>query len=99
MRKILLLAAAIVFVFPELANSQQLPNGMKVVTGQLVRVTPALKDIKADPSYNPRITRDLTGLVRKKTWMNEVVDYGTMAKGDPVVQKDFANPGKKLLSI
>lgn len=92
MRKVLLLAAAIVFVFPQLASSQQLPNGMKVVTGQLVHVTPALKDIKPDPNYHPRVTRDLTGLVRKKTWKNEVVDFGTMAKGDPVVQKEFANP-------
>jgi hypothetical protein len=91
MRKVLL-AAAIVFVFSLPAISQQLPNGMKVVTGQLIRVTPALKDIKPEPGYSPRVTRDLTGLIRKKTWKADVTDYGTNATGDPVLQKDFFNP-------
>lgn len=90
MRKVLLLAAVI--VFSQIAISQQSINGLKVITGQLIRVTPAIKDIKPDPSYNPPVTRDLTGLIRKKTWKEEVVDYGTSAKGDPVVQRDFFNP-------
>ncbi|MBC7849027.1 MAG: choice-of-anchor J domain-containing protein [Chitinophagaceae bacterium] len=91
MRKVLLLAVAIVS-FSTLAISQQAPGTIKVVTGELIRITPALKDIKPDPNYQPPVTRDLTGLVRKKSYKEEVVDYGTKAAGDPVVQRDYFNP-------
>jgi len=96
MRKVLLLAFAIVFSL--YAISQQSPGSIKVITGELVRVTPKLKDIPFNPSYNPPVTRDLTGLIKKKTWKNVETDYGTNAAGDPVVQKDFFNPKSEQLN-
>lgn len=92
MRKSLLLAAFIVSFLNTMA--QQTPNGIRVVTGELINKVSSLKNLKPDPSLNPPVSRDLTGLVIKKSWKEEVVDFGTNAAGDPVVQKDFYNPKK-----
>lgn len=90
MRKFLLLAAGLVFTLSTFA--QQSPNGIRVVTGELIKTIPSLQNFKPDPSLNPPVSRDLTGTIVKKTWKEEVVDYGTSATGDPVVQKTFFNP-------
>lgn len=93
MRKSLLLAVAMVFTFATFA--QQTPGNLRVVTGQLIRTVPSLKDLKPDPTLNPPVSRDLTGTLVKKSFKEEVVDFGTNASGDPVVQKDFYNPKKQ----
>ena len=89
MRQILLLAAGIVFSLLTVAQTDQ---NLRVVTGELVRVIPSLKDLKPDPNFHPPVTRDLTGTIHKKTWKEEIIDFGSKATGDPVVQRGFFNP-------
>ncbi len=67
-----------------------------VVTGELMKIVPSLKELHPDPAYNPRVTRDLTGLLIKKTYKETIRDFGTRATGDPVVQKEFLRTPKKL---
>lgn len=55
------------------------------VVGELIRVIPSLKDFIPGEDTS-MITRTEQGLISKKTWVNPVVDFGTKAKGDPVVQ-------------
>lgn len=93
MRKFLLLAAGLVSTLFTVA--QQNPSGVRVITGELFRTIPSLKDLKPDPSLNPPVSRDLTGTIYKKTWKDEVVDYGTQSAGDPVVQKEYFFPRKQ----
>jgi hypothetical protein len=89
MRQILLLAVGIVFSLLTVAQTDQ---DLKVVTGELVRVIPSLKDLKPNPNVFPPVSRDLTGTIHKKSWKEEIVDYGSKATGDPVVQRAFVNP-------
>ena len=87
MRIILLLGACII-CFHSIAQKTRNPD---VVRGELMKVVPSLKNLRFDASFNPRVTRDLTGLVVKKTFKDNKVDYGTRASHDPVVQKEFVN--------
>src|SRR4030095_7212464 len=89
MRQILLLAVGIVFSLLTVAQTDQ---DLKVITGELVRVIPSLKDLKPNPNIIPPVSRDLTGTIYKKTWKDDITDYGSNAKGDPVVQRVFFNP-------
>ena len=60
-----------------------------MVKGQLIRSVASLKNLRPDPQLNPPVTRDLSGTLIRKKWKDTVIDYGTQASGDPVVQKHF----------
>src|SRR5688572_30510526 len=89
MRKPILLAFGLAWCL--LSYAQEAPV---VVTGELMKVVPSLKDIRPDPAFNPRVTRDLTGLLIKKSYKETIRDYGTRASGDPVVQRQFLRQPK-----
>src|SRR4030095_12152344 len=89
MRQILLLAVGIVFSLLTVAQTDQ---DLKVITGELVRVIPSLKDLKPNPNVIPPVSRDLTGTIHKKSWKEEIIDYGSNATGDPVGSRAFINP-------
>ena len=95
MRKtICVLAGLILFIA---VQGQKTSNGISVIKGERFNVIQSLKDLKPDPLLNPRVTRDLNGSLIKKTWKDTIIDYGTKASGDPVVQKVPFLP-KNLLS-
>ena len=89
MRKPILLAFGLAWCL--LSFTQEAPV---VVTGELMKVVPSLKDVRPDPAFNPRVTRDLTGLLIKKSYKESIRDFGTRAPGDPVVQKQFLRQPK-----
>lgn len=79
--------AVLAFVIPSIAQIHR--EEVKVVRGELIKSIPSLKNLRQDPKLNPPVTRDLSGTIIKKTWKEQVIDYGTQASGDPVVQKEF----------
>src|SRR5688500_4322659 len=89
MRKPILLAFGIAWCLTSF--TQEAPV---VVTGELMKVVPSLKDVRPFTAFNPRVTRDLTGLLIKKSYKETIRDYGTRANGDPVVQKQFLRQPK-----
>lgn len=86
--RIILLLSALVISFTSIAQKERNPE---IVRGELMKVVPSLKNLHFDPAFNPRVTRDLTGLIVKKSFRDKIIDYGTRAANDPVVQKDFIN--------
>lgn len=84
-KKTFLLILTLSFSFFAFAQKQ---GKLEVVQGELVKTIPSLKNFRADPNIVPRVTRDLTGLVMKKKIDKVKIDYGSVAKGDPVVQRE-----------
>lgn len=56
------------------------------VTGELIRVIPSLRDFRPGTD-STMITRTTQGLIAPKSWVDPARDYGTRAKGDPVIQR------------
>ncbi len=68
----------------------QKAGGIEAVKGELVKSIPSLRNLRTDPTFRPRITRDSTGLIVKKTATFNRKNYGSNAKGDPMVQRQIA---------
>src|SRR4028118_1151017 len=83
LRSFMLLIVLVTFVS---ASAQKLGKP-EVITGQLIKVVPSLKNFRADPNFKAPVTRDLTGLLVKKTAQFNMEDQGSKASGDPVVQR------------
>lgn len=81
-RMLLLLLLMSLFQFSFAQTGYERP---RVVTGELIRVIPSLRDFTPGTD-STMITRTAEGLIAKKSWVNPTVDFGTSAKGDPVVQ-------------
>ena len=93
MRKFLLLSALVYAVsLSSLAQDKRRPD---VVKGELIKVLPSLKNLRPDPTFNPRVTRDVTGLVVKKTYKETIIDFGTRSTFDPVVQKGIVKNSRQ----
>lgn len=76
---------AVLFSLFQISYGQSGYEKPKVVVGELIKVIPSLRNFSADADTS-MITRTTEGMVAKKTWTNPAFDFGTNAKGDPVVQ-------------
>ncbi len=83
----------VLFLAGTTASAQRTVRNPDVIIGELIKVIPSLKDYKAPEGFKPRITRDMNGLIGAKVELDgpELTYYGSKDKGDPVVQRSFAN--------
>jgi hypothetical protein len=94
--------------FSTAAQEKYIAKNPKVITGQLIKITGAIKNFKRDQFTIPDIkVRDEDGIIGEEEDMEEMPDlpkYNRPFKGDAALQKEYpnllhtANQGKRTLT-
>ncbi len=96
MLKFLCTALAFFSLLSIRAQERVLAQNPIVVTGQLIKVTPPLRDFKLPLGYNPKVVRDLNGIIGKDEDLEEGPNNSKFPTTqnfteDPTLQKTYPN--------